>query len=63
MPVRLQPLGFIGICGNAIPHNGHVDTGGIDGMSEVQRPDEVGTVLRFLAHFLRVEVHHLRRHH
>jgi hypothetical protein len=32
-------------------------------MSEVQRLDDVGTVLRFLSHFLRVEVHQLRRDH
>jgi hypothetical protein len=37
--------------------------GGIDGMSEVQRLDDVGTVLRFFSHFLRVEVHQLRRDH
>ena len=36
-------------------------------MSEVQGPDDVGTVLRFLSHFLRVEMHQLwgdhRSHH
>ena len=37
--------------------------GGIDGMSEVQRPDGIGTVFRLLSHFLRLEVHQLRCDH
>lgn len=32
-------------------------------MSEVQRYDDVGTVLRLLPHFLRLEMHQLWCHH
>lgn len=37
--------------------------GGSDGMSEVQRHDDVRAVFRFLSHFLRMEVYQLRRDH
>ena len=32
-------------------------------MSEMQRTDDVGAVLRLLPHFLRLEMHQLRRDH
>jgi hypothetical protein len=41
----------------------HRHLGGIDGMSKVQRDDDAGTVLGFLSHFLRLEMHQLRRDH
>jgi len=41
----------------------HSHLGGSDGMSEVQRHDDVRAVLRFFSYFLRMEVYQLRRDH
>jgi hypothetical protein len=40
---------------------GHL--GGKDGMPEVPKFNDVGTLLRFFPHFLRVEMYEMRRNH